>query len=97
MSFVATIVIHEAITKLEALATIAEVVGAHIQNPDSAQPVIVMASGSRVRIDVPKFGEAPPMAVDVCSGTSTETARIDATYVCERLEQSTTWKVLQDW
>jgi hypothetical protein len=97
VSFVATLVIHEAITKREALATIAKVLGTHIQNSDSAQPVIELPSGSRVQIDVPKFGEAPPMAVDVCSSENADTARIDASRIYERLQQSTAWRVLQDW
>ena len=96
-SFVATIVIHEAITKLDALSMIAKVVGERLENSDSADPLIVLASGSRVQIDVPKFCEAPPMAVDVWSAESVETARIDATRVRDLLQESTAWQVLQDW
>jgi len=97
VSFVATIVIHEAVTKLDALDMIATVAGSQIQNADSAHPFIVLASGSRVEIDVPKFGEAPPMAVDVSSDVSAERARLDATAVQDFLQESAQWKVLQDW
>lgn len=97
MSFVATIVIHEAITKLDTLAMIATVSAGRIQDAHSAHPVVVLASGSRVEIDVPKFGEAPPMAVDVRSDVCAERARHDATAVQTLLLESAGWKVLQDW
>jgi len=97
MSFVATIVIHEAITKLDALAVIATAEGARMMDANSANPVVVLASGSRVGVDVPKFGEAPPMAVDVFSDVSADRARGDATAIQNFLQTSSRWKVLQDW
>ena len=97
MSFVATIVIHEAVTKLDALQMIATVSGALIQESGSAHPFIVLASGSRVDIDVPKFGEAPPMAVDVSSDVSADLARRDAIAVQILLQETARWTVLQDW
>ncbi len=97
MSFVATIVIHEAITKLDALNMIATVSGTRITDSGSANPIVVLSSGSRVEIDVPKFGEAPPMAVDVWSDVSAEHARRDALQMQSLLQKSAGWKVLQDW
>jgi hypothetical protein len=97
MSFIATIVVHEAITKREALERVAVVAGTFVQEQNSAEPFVALPDGSRVNIEVPKFGEAPPMAIDVSSTVSIARARVDAAGLQALLEEATQWSIVKNW
>lgn len=97
MSFVATIVVHEAITKRAALELVAAVTGTLVQGQNSANAFVMLPEGSRVDIDVPKFGEAPPMAIDVSSDLSVACARADAADLQALLEETAQWAIVKNW
>jgi hypothetical protein len=48
-------------------------------------------------MEIPKFGEPPPLAIDVYSDVSDDHAKVQALWVLEALESSTVWRVTPDF
>lgn len=89
----ATLVVAEAITKLEALDAIARAVDRPIQQPRTARPFVALDGDARAEIEIPKFGEAPPLAIDVFSARSREHAESSALSLMALLAGSTSWRI----
>jgi hypothetical protein len=89
----ATLVVDEAITKPEALAAIAGAVGVPIERPRSAEPFVALREGAWAEVDIPKFGEAPPLAIDVYSVNGMPDAEASALALMARLAAATGWAV----
>lgn len=93
----ATLVIQTAVTKPEALAIVALVVDRPIQRQRTARPFVALDGGAWVEVEIPKFGEPPPLAIDVYSRRSGDHAKLSALSLLARLEDHTGWKVLPDF
>ena len=91
MDHVATLVADIHATKPEALGVIAAALDASVQGANTAHPFIVMPGGSRVEVDIPKFGEAPPLAIDVHDPRGDAEARAAAQELLEVLTGATVW------
>jgi hypothetical protein len=91
--YCATLVVLDAVTKLDALAVIALAVDRPVSDARTMRPFIELEGGARVEIEIPKFGEPPPLALDVYSVLSHEHAAMSALALLQRLEQATAWRV----
>ena len=89
----ATLVVDEAITKLDALEAIARALRSPIRRPGTSRPFVALAGGAWAEIEIPKFGEAPPLAIDVYCETSLADARAGALELMADLSASTTWEI----
>ncbi|MCS5717899.1 hypothetical protein N1027_07095 [Herbiconiux sp. CPCC 205763] len=97
VEYCATLVVREAVTKLDALVVVALAVDRPIHGAGTAHPFIELESGARVEVEIPKFGEPPPLAVDVYSHLGFEHAAMSALALLGRLEESTAWMVKPDF
>jgi hypothetical protein len=89
----ATLVVDEAITKLDALYTIAATLRVPIQRAGTRSPFIAVGNGAWAEIEIPKFGEAPPLAIDVYSANSRADAAKSALALMARLTAATGWVI----
>ena len=95
--YCATLVVHNAVNKLDALDTVALACGSTVSESDTARPRIALSPQSWIEIEIPKFGEPPPLAIDVYSTVSDDHARLQALGVLEALQVSTVWSVTPDF
>ena len=100
--YCATIVVMSAVTKLDALAIIALAVDRPVERQRTMRPFVPLAgegyqSGAWVEIEIPKFGEPPPLAIDVYSSISGDHAQLQALTLMARLEQYTGWGIRPDF
>jgi hypothetical protein len=93
MTFVATIVAHAHVTKPEALSAIARAAGSVVTDAATSHPFVTLASGGRAEVEIPKFGEAPPLAIDVSDSRSIEAAIAEARILLESLVEATGWRI----
>jgi hypothetical protein len=89
----ATLVVDEAITKLDALEVIAQTAHSPVRRPGTSRPFIALAGDAWAEIEIPKFGEAPPLAIDVYSSASLADAQASARALMARLTVSTGWTI----
>ncbi len=87
--YLATLVMQHAVNKLEAYDMLAAAVPANIIGEGTSSPHIPLSKTAYVQVDIPKFGEPPPVAIDVWSLVSIEDARNHALALSERLEEMT--------
>lgn len=92
-AFVATLVADTATTKLEALPIIAAASDGVITDVGTPRAAVALASGARAVIEIPKFGEPPPLTVDVFSTESVAHARAQADVLREAIVAATGWDV----
>lgn len=83
--FVVTLVVDLPITKLDALDVIAFVSDAGVDDAGTAHPRVVLAPDAWAEVQIPKFADPPPLAVDVCSDASLAVARGAAALLAEAL------------
>ena len=100
--YCATIVVMSAVTKLDALAIVALSVDRPVEQQRTMRPFVPLdgdgfSSGAWVEIEIPKFGEPPPLAIDVYSSISDDHARLQALTLMARLEQYTGWGIRPDF
>ena len=89
----ATLVVHEAITKLDALDAMAAALKVAIQRPGTSRPFVSVGEGEWAEIEIPKFGEAPPLSIDVYSVSSRADAEARALALMGQLATSTGWTI----
>jgi hypothetical protein len=102
IEYCATIVVMSAVTKLDALAIVALAVDRPVEQQRTTRPLIALdgagfARGAWVEIEIPKFGEPPPLAIDVYSTISDDHARLCALTLLAQLETYTGWRVRPDF
>lgn len=85
--FVVTLVVDLPIAKLDALEVIAFVSDGHIDNAGTAWPRVSVAPHAWAEVQIPRFGDPPPLAVDVCSDASLDVARAAAATLRAALER----------
>lgn len=91
--FCATLVVDEAITKLEAFDAIAEVLHVSVQHPGTRRPFVRVGEDAWAEIEIPKFGEAPPLSIDVYSVNSVADAEARALTLLAQLAASRSWMI----
>lgn len=84
--FVVTLVVDLPIAKLDALEVIAFVSDGHVDNAGTAWPRVSVAANAWAEVQIPRFGDPPPLAVDVCSDASLQDARAAADVLWAALE-----------
>jgi hypothetical protein len=85
--FVVTIVVDTAVTALDALEVIAFAADARIEREGSAYPRVGLAPDAWAEVHIPKFADPPPLAIDVCSGTSLAVATHHAELLAASLQR----------
>jgi hypothetical protein len=85
-----------AITRLDALDTLARAAGSAVTNPGTSSAHVVLTGGGIASVDIPKFGEAPPLAIDVSADTDPE-ARAAAERLLVDLGAATDWSVVREY
>lgn len=86
-SSVVTLVVDLPITKLDALDTIAFVADSAVANADTASPRVPLSSDAWAEVQIPRFADPPPLAIDVCSDADLTTARGAADRLVAGLER----------
>jgi hypothetical protein len=90
-------VVRDAVTKLDALAIVALAADAVVADAGTTRPRIPLPGGAWVEVEIPKFGEPPPLALDVYSSLGDDHAKIAALALLTRLEEQTAWTVSPDF
>lgn len=72
--YVVTLVVNLPITKLDALDVIAFAADSTIEHAGTAHPRVGLAPNVWAEVQIPKFADPPPIAIDVCSDVSREFA-----------------------
>lgn len=85
--FVVTLVVNMPITKLDALDVIAFVSDGVVENAGTAYPRVPVGRNAWAEVQIPRFADPPPIAVDVCSDASIETASLAAARLARALER----------
>lgn len=93
----ATLVLQLAVPKPEALALIALVLDRAVEGAGTTAPRVPLGDGAWVEVEIPKFGEPPPLAIDVWSSLSIDHARLEALRLAVVLEESVGWSVVPDF
>ncbi|MBB2976153.1 hypothetical protein FHX49_001723 [Microbacterium endophyticum] len=96
-SAVATLVASDAVDKLSALDAVARAVGAAVVGPATSHPTVPLADDVWVVIEIPKFGEPPPLTIDVHAVAGRAAAQSHALALMETLQQETTWTIITDF
>ncbi|HSP52715.1 MAG TPA: hypothetical protein VLO00_07455 [Cryobacterium sp.] len=91
MDYSATIVAQAHVTKPDALRLIAAAAGSTVQDAGTAHPFVPLVGGGRVEVEIPKFGEAPPLAIDVYSPHGASQALASALSLQAALAGVTDW------
>ena len=85
--FVVTLVVDLPITKLDALEVIAFVADADVEYRGTAYPRVGLAPNVWAEVQIPRFADPPPLAVDVCSDASVAAAQAAADRLAAGLER----------
>ena len=94
---VATLVVQVAATKIEALAVISLALDSPVLAAGSARPRVALEGGAWAEVEIPKFGEPPPLAIDVRSPLGMDHARLSALALATALERDAGWLVHPDF
>ncbi|ARJ03981.1 hypothetical protein DVJ78_01595 [Humibacter sp. BT305] len=84
--FVVTLVVDLPVGKLDALDVIAFVADGEVVGAGTAAPRVPLGSRSWAEVEIPRFGDPPPLAVDVFSTVSLEDARHESLRLRAALE-----------
>ena len=93
MDHIASIVADVHLTKPEALAVIAATLDAPVQGARTASAFVGLPHGGWVEVDIPKFGEAPPITLDVHDSRGQAEARASAQSLLDLLAHFAGWPV----
>ena len=85
--FAVTLVVDMAITKLDALDVIAFVSDGVVENAGTAVPRVHVGPNAWAEVQIPRFADPPPVAIDVCSDVSREVASVAAARLAGALER----------
>lgn len=84
-TFAVSIVVDMPITKLHALDVIAFVADSAIADARTASPRVPLSPDAWAEVQIPRFADPPPIAIDVCSDASVDVARAAADRLAEAL------------
>ncbi|MCS5732167.1 hypothetical protein [Herbiconiux daphne] len=97
VEYCATLVVRDAVTKVDALAIVALALDREVTDARGVHPFIGLDGGARVEIEIPKFGEPPPLALDVYSTLGHDHAVLSALSLLGVLESATAWTIEPDF
>ena len=83
---VVTLVVDLPITKLDALDTIAYVADGEVEGAGTVHPRVWLSADVWAQVEIPKFADPPPLAIDVCSQISRDAAVFHARRLATALE-----------
>ncbi|WP_232224530.1 hypothetical protein [Microbacterium sp. 1.5R] len=86
-TFAVTLVVDMPITKLHALDVIAFAADSAIRDARTASPRVPLSPDAWAEVQIPRFADPPPIAIDVCSDASVEVASAAADRLTEALTQ----------
>lgn len=92
-----TLVVPVALSRVDALAVVALARDVAVDGAGSARPSVALADGAWVEVEIPKFGDPPPIALDVYSTRCAEHARREALRLAADLEAATGWSIHPDF
>ncbi len=92
-TWTASLSVDAALTKPEALARIAEAAGRPVAAAGTSSARVPLDDAVWASVDVPKFGEAPPLAVDVVSEIGIDHARAEAMRLAGVLGRRLGWRI----
>ena len=93
----ATLVLPRAVTKPDALALIALALDRPVERPGTPSAHIRLGDEVVAEVEIPKFGEPPPLAIDVVSSLSLDHARLEALRLAVVLEREAGWVAVPDF
>lgn len=85
--YVVTLVVDVPVAKLDALEVIAFVADSRVEHAGTAYPRVPLEPNVWAEVQIPKFADPPPLAIDVCSDASR--AVVDA--AAARLSAALVW------
>ena len=91
-----SLIVDAAITRLDALDAVALAAASVVTDRGTSSARILLAEGAIVTVDIPKFGEAPPLAIDV-TATDEAAARTAADELLFDLSRATDWSIHRDY
>lgn len=94
---VATLVVGAAVSRIDALAIIALACDTIVTGAGTADAHVILPSGARADVLIPKFGDPPPFAIDVSTDAGDDAARTAALELQIALENSTAWPMRRDF
>jgi len=86
-TFAVTLVVDMPITKLHALDVIAFAADSAIRDARTASPRVPLSPEAWAEVQIPRFADPPPIAIDVCSDASVDVASAAADRLTEALTQ----------
>ncbi len=92
MSSTVSLIVDAAVTRIDALELVAEAARSTVTDRGTSLAHVMLAGGSVASVDIPKFGEAPPLAIDV-SADDDATARAAADALLLDLTTVTHWSI----
>ena len=95
--YCSTIVVMSAVNKLDALAIVALATESLVEGQQTPRPWIPLGDNAWIEIEIPKFGEPPPLAIDIYSALSDEHAKLTALTLIATLEATTPWRAKPDF
>ncbi|TDN91778.1 hypothetical protein [Microbacterium sp. BK668] len=85
--FVVTLVVDLPIAKPDALEVIAFVADTEVQNARTAYPRVSLEPDVWAEVQIPRFADPPPLAIDVCTDVSIDAAQRAAVRLAAALER----------
>lgn len=91
-----SLIVDAAVTRLDALDVIARAARSSVTDRGTSLAHVVLAGGALASVDVPKFGEAPPLAIDVAAEDAAA-ARTAADALLLDLTTATDWPITRHY
>lgn len=91
-----SLIVHSALTRPDALDAVARAARSSVSKPGTSSSYVVLAGGATASVDIPKFGEAPPLTIDV-SAVDDASARAAADSLLLDLSTATDWPMVRDY
>ncbi|BDI22146.1 hypothetical protein [Herbiconiux sp. L3-i23] len=89
----ATLVVNATLSRIDALAAVALAVDSTVVGAWTAEAHVPLPGGERAYVEIPRFGEPPPLAIDVISDEGVVEARTAALALQIALGQVTPWEI----
>jgi hypothetical protein len=93
----ATLVVPVALSRIDALAVVALTLDRAVTGAGTGRPRVELSGDAWVEVEIPRFGDPPPVAVDVHSRLGVDHARLEALTLAERLRDVAGWTVRPDF
>ena len=96
MTATVSLIVDAAITRIDALDLIARSARSVVTDPGTSFARVPLAGGASASIDIPKFGEAPPLAIDVTAADDAG-ALAAADALLRDLTTASDWPIHRDY